>query len=151
MLCSQLLVAHVPLPNNFVYFQHRGIVNTSFMAGVCLFVYNLFWRNVIIEYFKSFHCLFICPLYLCYGSDLLYREYTVRTAHVLNSVAVHFKSAEQIVILTTSVIAHSLTSSSKLRIASYPFVVPLCHSLYISIVSRNHICLSKSVISTMFF
>jgi hypothetical protein len=30
----------------------------------------------------------------------VYRENTVRTAHVLNSVAVHFKSAEQIVILT---------------------------------------------------
>ena len=51
-------------------------------------------RNVIIEYCKSFHCL----LYMPYGSDLVYRENTVRTAHVLNSVAVHFKSAEQIVI-----------------------------------------------------
>ena len=26
-----------------------------------------------------------------------------------------------------------------------------CHSLYMSIVSRNHICLSKSAISAMFF
>jgi hypothetical protein len=34
-------------------------------------------------------------------SDLVYRENTVRTAHVLNSVAVHFKSAEQKFILTT--------------------------------------------------
>ena len=49
----------------------------------------------------------MCPLYLSYGADLVYRENTVRTAHVLNSVAVHFKSAEQIVILTTSVfVAH---------------------------------------------
>jgi hypothetical protein len=82
------------------------------------------------------------PLYLSYGSDLVYRENTVRMAHVLNSVAVHFKSAEQIVILTTSVLACSLTSSSKLRITSYPLVLPLCHSLYISIVSINHICLT---------
>ena len=107
--------------------------------------------GVIIEYCKSFHCLLICPLYLSYGSDLVYRENTVRTTHVLNSVAVHFKSAEQIVILTTSVLACSLMSKSTFRIASYPLVVPLCHSLYISIVIRNHICLSKSAISAMFF
>jgi hypothetical protein len=64
MLCSKLFVAHVPHPNNFVYFQQRGNVNTTFMAGMCLFAYNLFWSNVIIEYFKSFHCLFICPLFM---------------------------------------------------------------------------------------
>jgi hypothetical protein len=63
----------------------------------------------VINYCKSFHCLFICPLYLSYGSDL-YRDYTVRTAHILNSVAVHFKSAEQIVILTMSVVTCSLLS-----------------------------------------
>ena len=45
-----------------------------------------------------------------YGSDLVYREDTIRTDHVLNSVAVHFKSAEQIVILATSVLARSLMS-----------------------------------------
>ena len=39
----------------------------------------------------------------------------------------------------------------EITVASYPLVVPLCHSLYISIVSRNHICLSKSAISAMFF
>ena len=70
----------------------------------------------------------------------------MKTAHVMNSVAVHFKSAEQIVILPTSVLAHSLS-----WIASYLLVVPLCHSLYISIVSRNHIYLSKSNISAMVF
>jgi hypothetical protein len=37
MLCSKLLVAHVPHPNNLVYFHQRGIVNTLFVAGVCLF------------------------------------------------------------------------------------------------------------------
>ena len=65
--------------------------------------------------------------------------------------SVHFKSAEQIVILTTSVVARSLMFISKLRIASYPFIISLCHSLYISIFSRNHICLSKSAMSAMFF
>jgi hypothetical protein len=67
----------------------------------------------------------ICPLYLLYGSDLVYRDNTVRMANVLNSVAVHFKSAEQIVILTMSVLARSLMSQLKLRIASYPLIVPL--------------------------
>jgi hypothetical protein len=37
-------------------------------------------------------------LYLSNGSKLVYRENTIRTAHVLYSVAVHFRSAEQIVI-----------------------------------------------------
>ena len=101
---------------------------------------SLILPTVLTWYCKSFYCLLICPLYLSYGSGLVYREYTVRTAHVLNSVAVHFKSAEQIVILTSSVLARSLMSSSKLRIASYALIVPLCHSLYIAIVSRNHIC-----------
>ena len=35
-------------------------------------------------------------------------ENTLRMAHYLNYVAVHFKSAEQIVILTMSVLARSL-------------------------------------------
>ena len=69
-------------------------------------------------------------------------------AHVQNYVAVHFKSAEQIVILTTSILGLSL-SESKLQMSCSPLVVPLCHSLYISIISRIHICLSKSAISTM--
>ena len=64
----------------------------------------------MIEYCKSFHCLLICPLYLSSGSDLVYRENTVRMAHVLNYVALHFKSAEQIVILTMYVLARSLMS-----------------------------------------
>ena len=81
----------------------------------------------------------------------MYRENTVRASHVLHSVTVHFKSAEHIVTLTTSVVARSLMSQLKLRNASYPLIVPICHSLYISIVSRNHICLSKSAISAMFF
>jgi hypothetical protein len=62
------------------------------------------------------------PLYLSYGSNLAYRENTVRTAHVLNYVAVHFQSAEQIVTLTTSVLARSLMSYSKLRIGLYAIV-----------------------------
>ena len=81
----------------------------------------------------------------------MYRENTVRTAHVLNSVAKHFKSAEQIDILTTSILARSLMSSLKLRIASYPLIVSLCQSWYISNDSTNHIYLSKSAISAMFF
>jgi hypothetical protein len=51
-------------------------------------------RNVIIEYCKIFYCLLKWTLYLSYASDLVYRENTVRTARVLNSVTVHFKSAE---------------------------------------------------------
>ena len=76
---------------------------------------------------------------------------TGRTAHVLNSIAVHFKSAEQIVLLTLSVLTRALMSSSKLRIDSYLLVVTLCHNLYISTVNRNNICLSKSAILAMFF
>ena len=41
MLCSKLFVAHVPHPNNLVYFNQRVIVNTLFMAGVCLFLYSI--------------------------------------------------------------------------------------------------------------
>ena len=37
MLCSKLLVAYVPYLNNLVYFHQRGIVITSFVAGVWLF------------------------------------------------------------------------------------------------------------------
>jgi hypothetical protein len=48
------------------------------------------------------------PLYLSFVSDLVYRENAVRTAHVLNSVAVHFKSAEQIVIMTMYIYFHTL-------------------------------------------
>jgi hypothetical protein len=59
--------------------------------------------------------------------------------HVLNSVAVHFQSAGQIVELTAFVLARSLMSSSKLRIDSDPLIVPLCHSLYNSIVGRNQV------------
>ena len=29
--------SHVPHPNNLVYFHQSSIVNTSFVAGVCLF------------------------------------------------------------------------------------------------------------------
>ena len=36
MLCSKLLVAHVPHPNDFVYFHQRGIVNTLFGARCVL-------------------------------------------------------------------------------------------------------------------
>ena len=68
-------------------------------------------------------------------------------AHVLNSVAVHFKSAEQIVI---DYVRRRLLIVLN-RNDGFLIDVPLCHSLYISIVSRNHICLSKSVISAMFF
>ena len=104
MLCSKLLVAHVPHANNLVPFPI--LISPTVLTWWC--TYSLFQRNVIIKYCKSFHCLLICPHYLSYGSDLVYRENTVRTAHVLNSVAVHFKRAEQIVILTTSVLARSL-------------------------------------------
>ena len=62
-------------------------------------------------------------------------------------LSLHFKSAKQIVILTTSVLARPWISKSKLRIASYPLVVPLCHSLYISIVIRNHVFKQVSQIS----
>ena len=47
---------------------------------------------------------------LLYSSDLVYRENTVRAAQILNSVAVYYKSAEKIGILTTSVLAHLLMS-----------------------------------------
>ena len=42
---------------------------------------------------------------------------TVKTAHVLNSVAVHFRSAEQIVILTTSVFS---SVSVLIEMTDYP-------------------------------
>jgi hypothetical protein len=71
---------------------------------------NISLKQVIIEHCKRFLCLLICPLYLSYGSDLVYRENTVRMTRVLNSVAVHFKSAEQIVILTRCILARSLMS-----------------------------------------
>ena len=35
MLCSKLLEAHVPHPNNLVYFNQLGIVTTLFVARVC--------------------------------------------------------------------------------------------------------------------
>jgi hypothetical protein len=41
MMCSKLLVAHVPQPNNLVYFPQRGNVNTSFVAW-CVLVCQLF-------------------------------------------------------------------------------------------------------------
>ena len=53
----------------------------------------------------SFRALFADLI--SYSSDLVYKENNVRMAHVLNSVAVHYKSAKQIVILTTSVLAFS--------------------------------------------
>ena len=40
----------------------------------------------------------MCTRYLAYCSDLVYRENTLRIAHVQNSPAVHFKIAERIVI-----------------------------------------------------
>ena len=49
MLCNNLLVAHVPHPNNLVYYHKHGIVNTSFVAGVCLFA-NFFCT------FANFFC-----------------------------------------------------------------------------------------------
>jgi hypothetical protein len=44
MLYSKLLVAHVPHPNNVVYFHQRVIVNTSFVAGVWMLAY-FFWYS----------------------------------------------------------------------------------------------------------
>ena len=66
-----------------------------FWLGGAHVAYNLFLRNWIIEFCNSFHCLLICPIYLSYSSDLVYRENTLRTATVLNSVIEHFKSGEQ--------------------------------------------------------
>ena len=109
---------------------------------------NLFLWNVIIEYCKSFHCLLICPLYLFHGSDLVYRENTKNGPYsefCCCTVAVHFKSAELLVILTTSVLARSLMSQIEITDSLYPIVVSLCHSLYISIVRRNHPHLFKRV------
>ena len=92
------------------------------------------------------------PPYLSYGSDLVYRDNTVRMDHVLNSVAEHLKNAEQIHI--DFVHLSSLTNiligiTDCLLSVCHPLTV--CHSLYTSIVCRNHICLSKSAISAMFF
>ena len=67
------------------------------------------------------------PLYLSYGSDLVYRENTVRTAHVLNSVAVHFKSAKQIVILTNvrpSSLINVLTKTTDCLLSASPPLAP---------------------------
>ena len=61
------------------------------------------------------------PLFIL-GSDLMYRENTLRTAHDLNSVAIYFKSAEQIVVLTTSILAHSLNVLIEITITSRSFM-----------------------------
>ena len=87
------------MPGRYVYCSQEIITKCMLCSkllavGGAHVADSLFKRNVIIEYCKSVHYLLICPIYLSYGSDLVYRVNTVKTTYVLNYVAVHFKSAE---------------------------------------------------------
>ena len=126
MLCSKLLVAHVPHFNNCVPFPliTQPTVLTWWCTCSLQPVLEKCHHNCLLIYlfiilFNLYLTRLICPLYFSYGSDLVYRENMVRMVHVLNSITVHFKSSEQIVILTTFILACSL----HLICSSFPYAI----------------------------
>jgi hypothetical protein len=98
-----------------------------FWLGGAHLTYSLFQKNVIIEYCKCFHCLFICPLYLSYGSGLLYRENTVRTAYVL------------IYVLPVSTVLNKYIHFSSLICLNQNYGLPLIRSLFPIVILLIHV------------